>query len=100
MSGLGKTAIRKLGDKEVVCRELSVAGVRQLMTRSASTDLINAALFKDIPLDDLPQLTNLTKEDIDEALPSELAAVIEGCKEANPHFFDMLARLTKAPQPA
>lgn len=100
MSGMGKTVTRKLGDKEVICRELPVGAVRQLLAKAAPGDIISAALFEDIPLDDLPTLTNLTKEDVDAALPSELAAVVDGCKEANPHFFAMLARLTKAPQPA
>lgn len=100
MSGMGKTVVRKVGDKEVVCRELSVGQVRQLLARAAPTDLIAAALFEDVALDDLPVMTTLTTEEIDAALPSDLQAVIEGCKEANPHFFAMLARLTKAPQPA
>lgn len=100
MSGMGKTVVRKVGDKEVVCRELSVGQVRQLLARAAPSDLIAAALFEDVALDDLPVLTTLTDEEVEAALPGDLQAVIEGCKEANPHFFAMLARLTKAPQPA
>lgn len=100
MSGMGKTVTRKLGDKEVICRELTVVAVRQLLAKAAPSDLVSTALFEDLPLDDLPILTSLTAEDVDAALPSELEAVIDGCKEANPHFFAMLARLTKAPRPA
>lgn len=101
MSGMGKTVVRKLGEKEVVCRELSVAQVRELLARASPIDLVAAALFEEIALDDLPVLTTLTIEEVEAARPSELESIIEGCKEANPHFFAMLARLTtKAPQPA
>jgi|SRR5690554_36843 len=101
MSGLGKTVIRKIGDKEVICRELTVGQIRQLLASAAPSDLTGAALFEDLALGDLPTMTTLTEDDVANALPSELESIIEGCKEANPHFFAMLARLTtKAPQPA
>lgn len=100
MSGMGKAVMRKIGDREVVCRELTVAAVRQLLARTTPGDLVSAALFEDVALDDLPVLTSLTREEVDAALPSELETVVEGCKEANPHFFAMLGRLTKAQQQA
>lgn len=100
MSELGSTALVMIGEKEVICRELTVAGVRQLLGNQGAGDLISEALFPDLRLGDLPQLTNLTTADIDAMRPSELAEVVEGCKKANPDFFAMLARLRKAPQPA
>lgn len=100
MSELGSTTLVKVGDKEVICRELTVAGVRQLLGSQGTGDIVSEALFPDIRLSDLPALTNLTTADIDAMRPSDLAQVVEGCKKANPDFFAMLARLRKAPQPA
>lgn len=95
MSGLGKTVIRKLAGKEVVCRELSVAAVRGLLSSETRGDVLDEMLFEDVRLVDLPLFTTLTPEDVDMGLPSELDLIVEGCKEANPHFFGMLARFNK-----
>ncbi len=93
MSDMGKAVPRKLGTVDVVCRELSVSAIRQLLGDSSAQDITSAGLFEDLRLGDLPLFTNLTQSQIDEALPSQLEPVIEGCKEANPHFFGMLVRL-------
>lgn len=97
MSGLGKTVIKKLSDdKEVICRELSVGDVRRMLGEQSSYDLISDTLFADVRLADLLIMTSLAKDEIEAMLPSELAVVVEGCKAANPDFFGMLARLSKA----
>ncbi|WP_341304729.1 hypothetical protein [Pseudomonas sp. TMP25] len=93
MSELGSTTLLKIGDKEVICRELTVAAVRQMITTEGSGELVTDALFPDLRLGDLPALTNLTTADIEAMRPSELAHVVAGCKKANPDFFAMLARL-------
>lgn len=100
MSELGSTTLVMIGEKEVICRELTVAAVRQLIASQGSGEIVSEALFPEMRLGDLPALTNLTTTDIDAMRPSELAKVVEGCKKANPDFFAMLARLRKAPQPA
>lgn len=92
MSGLGKTVVKKLGDKEVICRELTVGSVRQLLATESSYDIVSDGLFEDIRLADFALLTSLTADEIEVMLPSELAVVVEGCKEANPDFFGLLAR--------
>lgn len=98
MSSMGKTVLKKIGGHEVVCRELTVAEVRGLMQQGVSGDLVEDLLFEEVRLGDLLRLTNLTKEQLDEMLPSDLRAVVDGCKEANPDFFAMLARLSKPPK--
>lgn len=95
MSGIGKTVIRKLAGKDVVCRELPVGVVRGLLSSAVVGDLIDEMLFEDVRLVDLPLFTGLSAEDIEQGLPSELALVVEGCMEANPDFFGMLARYNK-----
>lgn len=95
MNDLGKTTIVKVAGKEVVCRELDVAGVRRLLDSEREGDLVLDALFEEVRLGDLPVMTSLTIEDIEQMLPSQLESVIDGCKKANPSFFGLLARLNK-----
>lgn len=95
MSDLGKTVVKKVGGREVVCRELTVSKVRMLLEQPAAPDLIGEVLFEDLRLIDLPIWTNLSGAEVDEMLPSQIAEVVSGCREANPHFFEMLARLNR-----
>lgn len=95
MNQLGTTHLVKVGDKEVICRELTVAGARALFSSDRSGDMVTDALFKDVRLTDIELMTNLSKDEIDQMLPSHLAEVIEGCKKANPDFFGFLDRLSK-----
>lgn len=95
MSSLGKTVIKKVGDKEVICRELTVACAREILASDSAEDLISDALFVDVRLRDLEVLTSLTKAEIEAMFPSDIGVVVAGCKEANPDFFGLLARLSK-----
>ncbi|WP_165677466.1 hypothetical protein [Metapseudomonas otitidis] len=95
MSNIGKAVIKKVADREVVCRELTVSQVRGLMQTIGSGDLISDGLFKELRLGDLTVFTSLKAEEIEEMFPSDLAVVVQGCKEANPDFFGLLARQMK-----
>lgn len=95
MSNIGKTVIKKISDREVICRELTVSQVRGLVMTAGAADLISDFLFEEIRLRDLPVFTSLTEHEIEEMYPSDIAVVIQGCKEANPHFFELLAREAK-----
>lgn len=96
MSNIGKSVIKKVGEREVICRELTVSQVRGLVLSSGAPDLISDFLFEEIRLRDLPTFTNLSAEDVDAMYPSDIDVVVQGCKEANPHFFGLLARDAKA----
>lgn len=95
MSELGSTTLVKIGEKDVICRELTVAGARALFASARSGDLVTDAFFKDVRLTDIELMTNLSANEIDEMLPSQLHLVVEGCKKANPDFFGFLGRLEK-----
>ncbi len=95
MDKLGATQLVKVADKEVICREMTVACARSLFSAPRSGDLVTDALFKDVRLTDLEVMTTLSAAEINEMLPSQLAEVIEGCKKANPDFFGFLDRLGK-----
>jgi voltage-gated potassium channel Kch len=95
MNQLGTTHLVKVGDKEIICRELTVAGARALFSSERSGDMVTDALFKELRLTDIELMTSLSASEIDQMLPSQLAEVVEGCKKANPDFFGFLDRLAK-----
>lgn len=92
MSSIGKSAIVVLeGGRKIVCSELTVAQARQFML-SPGTGVVDDLLFDDVRLSDLPLFTGLADDEISEMVPSELTLIVEGCREANPDFFRMLAK--------
>ncbi|MDF3932150.1 hypothetical protein [Pseudomonas citronellolis] len=98
MSEVAGRKLIKVGDLDVVVKELTVAEVRQLLDQESSGDIpdvIGDSLFPDLRLADIPLLTNLTSNQLESLLPSQVQAVIEACRGVNRHFFEMTARLSK-----
>ena len=93
MSEITASVVHKVGGKEVIFRELSVADIRRLMSKELSTDPLGDALFDQIRLFDLPDFTSLTLDQVEALLPSQIKQVIKQCEAQNPDFFAMLARL-------
>jgi len=93
MADIGKTVVKMISGREVICRELTVGQVRALIAKDCKQDLANVGLMGDMMLEDVEVFTNLSPEEVDAMHPSVLADVVAGCKEANPHFFGMLDRL-------
>ncbi|RRV41274.1 hypothetical protein EGJ86_07260 [Pseudomonas sp. o96-267] len=71
--------------------ELTVGQVRGLLDVQPGGGLVDELLLEEVRLVDLPVFTGLKAEELEEMLPSELEVLVEGCKEANPSFFRMLA---------
>jgi len=92
MSDLSSSRVLNLDGREIIVRELTVAGVRQMLLPDASDDVLGAALFGEVRLVDLCLMTSLTAEDIETLRPSQLRQVLEACQELNRDFFAMLAR--------
>lgn len=90
---LSKSTVVEVAGKEVVIREVTVTIARQLLQPDPDLDFLNAALFKDVRLNDLVLLTSLERAEIEEMYPSDLRKVIEASKAKNPDFFEMLARV-------
>lgn len=93
MSEMGKVVVKRIGDLDVICRELTVGQLRGMVQAEIDGDLVADFLFQDVRLADLQQLCNLSREQLEGLRPSELRLVVEACKEANPDFFEMLARV-------
>ncbi|MVW75394.1 hypothetical protein [Pseudomonas xionganensis] len=96
MSEMGAVVVRRIGELDVVCRELTVGQLRGLIGSAGDGEVVGDFLFEQVRLADLPRMTNLTAEQIAELRPSQLQSVVEACQEANPDFFKMLARLDAA----
>lgn len=65
---------------------------------TATIDVVAAFLFPDCTLDEIKRMTDLTDDRINELKPSQVQEVIAVCKELNPHFFAMQARLAPVSQ--
>lgn len=93
-SAVGRTVIKTLSNgQRVACMELTVAQARGLLQPRQGSDVVDELLLEDLRLPDLPLFTGLKGEELEQMLPSDLEMLVEGCKEANPSFFRMLAKL-------
>lgn len=88
-----RTETLKLGDNSVTLRELTVGEVRGMLLSRPEQDTVDYLLFDDITLGELVQMTDLSKETIDNLTQSELDTVRVKAKELNPHFFAMMNRI-------
>lgn len=86
--------------KAFEARELTVREVRDwltgLETPPDTLDLVGEMLVEDCTLADIARMSNHTRAELDDRLPSEIADFARQCKAANPHFFAMRARLLAA----
>jgi hypothetical protein len=84
-----------LGERRITCRELLVGEVRDWLGElpQVTADLIGDDLWEGITLAELARLTDLKPLEADALAPSEVQAVVDACRECNPHFFGLRARL-------
>ncbi|WP_268798030.1 hypothetical protein [Pseudomonas huanghezhanensis] len=90
---ISKSSVMNVAGKEIIVREVTVNIARLILQPNPDADFVGDSLFKDVRLCDLVHLTNLTRDEIEEMFPSDLAKVIDAIKERNPVFFEMLARV-------
>lgn len=95
MKDLTHTKVIVVGGTEVIVRELTVAGVRNLMTADKEENPLDASFFQDVRLSDLQVFTSLTKEEVSDLYPSQIRLVIDACRELNPDFFSWLAQFSQ-----
>lgn len=86
-------------NRRVVARELDVSEIRAHLAAGGvpadDFDVVGALLFTDVNFADLTVMSDVTAEELGRLAPSEIKAIIVGCREVNPDFFGMMARLTK-----
>ncbi|QTS88304.1 hypothetical protein JLK41_09130 [Ectopseudomonas khazarica] len=90
---IGRSVIKTIsGGVRVCCMELTVSQVRGLLQPRPGGDVVDELLLEDLRLPDLPLFTGLKVEELEQMLPSDLEQLVDGCKEANPSFFRLLAK--------
>ncbi|NHR08035.1 hypothetical protein HA052_22860 [Chromobacterium haemolyticum] len=101
-----------IGEHQVTVQELTVSDIRGLLVTSLvgqaiaedgdqQADLImRNALLADLTLDELAAMTNLSPAGLDGFSQSELQQLVDACRDLNPLFFGMRARLAAARQQA
>lgn len=87
-------------NRRVVARELDVAEIRAHLAASGAVaegdfDVVGALLFPEVSFADLTAMSDVTGDELGRLAPSEIKAIIAGCREVNPDFFGMMARLVK-----
>lgn len=97
MSEVAGRKLIRLGELDVVIKEITVADARALLAReSGELDMVRENLFADLSLSDLTVFTSLTMEQMDGMLPSQLREAVDAVIEMNRHFFELVGRLSKA----
>ena len=89
----------RVGDPErdVTIRETTVAEMRVWLhemekIRTEQIDFVTHGLLNDASLSDITMMSNLTMEDLDGMVPSEIKVVVAACQEINPDFFSIRSR--------
>ncbi|MCY1285127.1 hypothetical protein D9M68_251830 [compost metagenome] len=85
---------RMIAGREVQAREMTVAEGRKIFADRGG-DLFGDLLFEECRLIDLQVMTSLSSDDLEEMTPSQIGEAIKLAKEQNPHFFKLLALLSK-----
>lgn len=96
IEGLTKTI--DLDGRQVTVRELNVSEVRAWLLDAERSeddiqDIVGESLMDECSLRDLPRMTDLDLDALNHMPPSRIDTVIAACKEINPHFFALRARL-------
>ncbi|WP_325437848.1 hypothetical protein [Pseudomonas nitroreducens] len=97
MTDVAGRRLIKVGEVDVVIKEITVADARALLAREGGElDMVRENLFADLSLTDLTVFTSLTLEQMDGMLPTQLREVVDAVTEMNRHFFELVGRLSKA----
>jgi hypothetical protein len=83
--------------RAITIREPTVAEMRNWLVeleqlKAGSIDFVTHGLFNDASLTDIVLMSNLSLEELDALVPSEIRLLIDACQELNPDFFTVRRR--------
>ncbi len=83
--------------RDVTIREPTVAEIRNWLVeleklKTDPIDFVTHGLFNDASLTDIVLMTDLSLEDLNAMVPSEIKMLIDACQEMNPDFFTVRKR--------
>jgi len=94
---IARTIAVEFAGRTVLCRELTVAEIRAWLLDAGkaqtAADIIADFLFGELRFADLLRVTDVTAAELEAAYPSDIARLVAGAQEANPHFFGFARRL-------
>ncbi|HDD52940.1 MAG TPA: hypothetical protein ENF32_02580 [Thermosulfidibacter takaii] len=87
----------RLGDRDVMVKELTVAQVRQLLDEFERPGEVHVLdmMFEEAPAMALSMSTGLEVAELEEYSPSELEPLKEAFLETNPFFVRLVKRLSR-----
>ena len=90
MRGLTKTIT--VNGREITIREVSVAEIRAWMKELEldDTDVMDVALHKGFHMSAVRLITGLSKDELDEFLPSERLVIANTARAVNGDFFSLI----------
>lgn len=99
MMTMRRSKIITLGEppRDITIHEPTVAEVRKWLVeleklKSGDIDFVTHGLFNDASLTDIVLMSDLTLEELDTMVPSEIRELITACQEMNPDFFSVRRR--------
>ncbi|MBF0191626.1 MAG: hypothetical protein HQL99_10890 [Magnetococcales bacterium] len=99
MTTMRRTKTITLSDppREVIIHEPTVAEMRKWMVeleqlKTDTIDFVTHGMFNDASLTDIVLMSDLSLEDLDTLVPSEIRRLIDACQELNPDFFTVRRR--------
>ena len=94
----GMTKVIQLGDQEITVRELAVWEVRNWIASLSGqdVDLVDELLIDGVQLSAVRLMAGISKEDMEQMMPSELDKIVDVAKAVNHRFFSMVDRVVAA----
>jgi hypothetical protein len=94
----GMTKVIQLGDHEITVRELAVWEVRNWIASLSGqeVDLVDELLIDGVQLSAVRLMAGISKEDMEQMMPSELDKIVDAAKQVNHRFFTMVDRVVAA----
>lgn len=94
----GMTKVIQLGDQEITVRELAVWEVRNWIASLSGqeVDLVDELLIDGVQLSAVRLMAGISKEDMEQMMPSELDKIVDAAKQVNHRFFTMVDRVVAA----
>ena len=96
MRGLSRTVV--VEGRDIIVRELSVLEIRNWIGNldGKEIDLVDELLIDGVQLSAVRLMSGISKEEMEEMMPSELDKVVDAAKQVNHRFFTMVDRVVAA----
>ena len=94
----GLTKVVQIDGREITVRELAVWEIRNWIGSldGKDIDLVDELLIDGVQLSAVRLMSGISKEDMEQMVPSDLDKVVDLCKQVNHRFFSMVDRVVAA----